>query len=252
MRNKNLSKQSKILIASLCLLVVAGLAYYQSRQPEVVVHLPSQKPVTLDRNESIRSAKNITALSKALQDSEKKKKNRKSAAERHKESLGFNEARYNYFVKQKLLVKNFKEKTHLDIDLPKNMHYVPLDLDDNVAGIYGSNTDKQFAMLATPGKVKMSDVISYIEESKKALPMLEGRELLTDKIQTVPAPESTGLSGLKVIPTTDASGKTAYAAVGERKDGKGTYLFMMEGPTGYFDENEGGLEVMLNSIKTRP
>lgn len=159
-----------------------------------------------------------------------------------------------YQNSQAKLINNFKDTVKLEMDIPASMDYIPMDMDEEVAGIYGSTQtgDRQFAILATRGNVSTEEAVSYLNESQEAFPMLKNRKLLSEKALKIDAPPETGLKELTIIPTEKSGKKGVYAALAPREDGKGTYLFMMEAPAAYFDENEGGLELMLKSIRTRP
>lgn len=172
----------------------------------------------------------------------------------YKRSIGFNPGRYDHVMKQKKLVREFKNLVKLEVMLPSNIEFVNVEMDDGVAAIYGSNLgqDKQLAVFAARGKIKLSQAVDYLEESQKGIPILEKRKFLVDQVQTIKAPESSGLGDLQVIPTTEKDGKAAYGALVERKDGKGTYLFLMEASADYFENQEESLEKMLQSAKASP
>lgn len=170
------------------------------------------------------------------------------------DSVGFQKSKFDYLIEQDAMKKRFKKKVKIHIDLPPHLDYIELDMEDSVAAIYGSNSasEQEFAMLATDKKVNVEDVMQYLKDSADALPLIKSHTFQPDKMATVKAPESTGLGNLKIIPSSESDGKGAFAAIAERKDGKGTYLFLMEAPSPYFDQNEEGLELMLKSIKTKP
>jgi hypothetical protein len=169
-------------------------------------------------------------------------------------SIGFDPVRFDRLLAQKKLIKDFKNQIKLEIKLPQNMIFTPMDMEDEIAGIYGSSLsgDKDFVIMATPKAVNVSQVVEYLNDSRNAFPLLQNHKLLPDKIIEIPAPQSSGLNNLKIIPSSSYKGQSAYAALALRKDGKGTYLFLLEAPSMYFDQNEDGLELMLESIKSRP
>lgn len=203
-----------------------------------ILEQPSPKviPIPLSRNSTLTSSQPEMINRKLLS------------------KIGSHRQGFERQMAQKSLVKDFKDKVKVEMDLPLNMEFIPMDMEDDVAGIYGMTVsgDKEFAMLATPRNVSVSQVVDYLKDATGALPLLKSHRLQPEKMQTLPAPASTGLKNLKIIPSKDANGKSAFAALAERKDGQGTYLFIMEAPTGYFDANEEGLEQMLKSIKTKP
>ncbi|MES2526368.1 MAG: hypothetical protein V4598_04750 [Bdellovibrionota bacterium] len=155
---------------------------------------------------------------------------------------------------QAKLIREFKKKVHIDMEFPQAMEYLDLDLDQNVAGIIGTSLDgkKTFAVLATNQKVSLSEALDYVKASQQSFPFMKNHKFMTDKIVSFPAPESTGLKPLTIVPATSHKGQGLYVALSERKDSKGTYLFMIEAPYHYFDANEDGLERMLGTVKAKP
>ncbi len=252
MRNRKLRSDNFTKFAPYILLFLILLGYALYRQeyadPEVFNVGSVNLPKVLDK-------KNVAPTKKKPHSvPEKSIEKNLSPTEIYKESIGFNSKRYDYFVKQKIIQREFKKTIKLDMDFPNNMDFTPINMENNIAGIYGTTPDKtkQFAVLATKGKVDVKEVLNYLHESANALPLLKNHEFQPDKIQTIKAPDSTGLGDLQVIPSTDASGKTTYAAIATRKDGEGSYLFLMQAPHAYYENNDDGLGIMLNSVKTKP
>lgn len=157
-------------------------------------------------------------------------------------------------LQQAKLIFDFKKKSHIDLEFPVAMDYLDLDLDDNVATILGTSLDgkKSFAVMAAPMKVSTDQAINFLMDNKAAFPFLKDHKFLPEQTKTFPAPESTGLKPLTIIPGSTTKGQGIYMALAERKDGKGTYLFMMEAPYWYFQHNEDGLEKMLGTVKAKP
>ncbi len=155
---------------------------------------------------------------------------------------------------QAKLIRDFKKKVHIDMEFPQAMDYLDLDLDNNVAGIIGTSLDgkKTFAVLATNQKVSLSEALDYVKSSQQSFPFMKNHKFMTDKSVTFAAPESTGLKPLTIVPATSHKGQGLYVALSERKDSKGTYMFMIEAPYHYFDANEDGLERMLGTVKAKP
>lgn len=167
---------------------------------------------------------------------------------------GFNMDLYKHGLSQKKLLEDFKAKIHLDMPFPPGLNYLDLDLDERVAGVIGTSIDgkKTFAVLATDQKVTADTAIAYLEESTDSFGFLKNHKFDTEKQLTFPSPPASGLKPLTIVPSSDHKGLGLYMALAERKDGKGSYLFMMEAPKKEFDENEDGLDLMLNMVKVRP
>ncbi len=152
------------------------------------------------------------------------------------------------------LVNGFKKKIHLEMGLPVTLNYIELDLDDNVAVLLGTgnNGKKNFGVLATAQKVSLDQALSFLKNNTQAFDFVANHRFLPEKAISVKAPESTGLKDLTIVPSTPYKGQGMYVALSPRKDGKGTYMFMMEAPSYEFVQNEEGLEKMLGTVKTQP
>jgi hypothetical protein len=239
MRNKRL----KVLVGLACALICT-LFYLSSKGSEDrAVRLNSRLPY-------FQSAPTSSSPGTLPGQTHRSKKISKT----YLKGVQYNREHFDQTLAHKNFIKTFKEKIKLSIELPKNMVFIPLDLEDNIAGIYGTSLsgDKNFAILATDQKVRFEEVTEYLESSRESFPMLKNHRLQPDKLIDVRAPESSGLHPLMIIPSTSHNGRSAYVAFAPRKDGKGSYLFIMSAPSPYFDQNESGLELLLESIKTKP
>lgn len=250
MKDKDLKNYNKAIIATVLLLIIIIVFFRKSfREVEVgddegvetAVTQGSNKTSKIPSTDDLKNLPPLATIPPA----------QVSAA--LKASTGFNKERYDYIVRQHVRIKKFKEKIKLKINLPKNLDYVDMDMEDNIAGLYGSNLkgDKSFVVLATTGDVSMKDAVGYLNESKKAFPLLEDHKLLPEKAISFSPPKSTGMGEMKIIPATSANGTTVYAAMGERADGKGSYMFMMEAPEKFFQESEGTLDQMMMSMQAQ-
>lgn len=162
---------------------------------------------------------------------------------------------YQRLLAQGKLLTEFKKKTHLNLDYPVALNYIELDLDPDVVSILGTSTDgkKNFGVIATTHKVSVETALAYLKENTAAFNFVGNHKFLPEKMISIKAPESTGLGDLKIVPsTTTGSLQSFYVALAPRKDGKGTYLFMLEAPYYEFDRNEEGLEKILHSMKAAP
>lgn len=159
----------------------------------------------------------------------------------------------SYLQDQLRLIQEFKALTRLDIDLPGGMDYIPLDLDDEVATISGTSFDQErrFTMFASKRKVSVPEALQFLEVNREALPLIQGYRFLPRKAFHWAAPPQSGLGEFTIIPATTVKGKTVFGALSSREDGAGTYLFLFEARAGYFDENEGFFEGLLQSLRTR-
>lgn len=169
-------------------------------------------------------------------------------------SRGISRAALNYKLYQQKLLKDFQKTIHLKMNFPPHMHYINIDLEDDVGAVYGTTIDgkESFAVFATSRKVSLDQALGYIQESSEALPMLKGHKFEPEKSINYTPTASTGLGPVTIIPSTDVNGKGLYAVFAPRIDEKGNYLFMMEADKSYFDVNEEGFEKMLLDMKAEP
>jgi hypothetical protein len=156
---------------------------------------------------------------------------------------------------QEKLLEDFRILTHLDLVVPPDMSFFNLDLDDRIAGIYGTTNsgNRDFVALASERIVTPREAARYLQDNEGLFPFLKNSTFELSKTLKVSSPENSGLGDLEIIPVKNSSRKNkVYAALVHRKDKKGSYLFMLDAPKDYFDQNESGLEVMLQHLKTRP
>lgn len=150
------------------------------------------------------------------------------------------------------LIKNFKSKISLDINLPSDMRFDELDLDADVAAMQGNSPDKKLAILAAPTTASPSVVASFLQENKSRIPMLVNHDFkISGDVKIIPAPKNSGISRVSVFPGGQKNGLLIYAALVERSDKKGTYLLIMEANPTYFDNYEGDLDNMLSSLSAK-
>lgn len=167
---------------------------------------------------------------------------------------GINRSVVNYKLYQQKLLSDFQNTIHLKMNFPPHMHYINIDLEDDIGAVYGTTIDgkESFAVLATSRKVSLNEALGYIEESSEAMPMLKGHKFEPEKSINYTPPATTGLGPVTIVPSTDVNGKGLYAVFAPRSDEKGNYVFMMEADKKYFDVNEEGFEKMLLDMKAEP
>lgn len=157
---------------------------------------------------------------------------------------------------QKTLQSEFLKEIKLQMKLPDNMHFEKLDLDDFTTGIYGvSNLEqKQFAIIAANKTASTSEIVGYLNELRNSIPILGNRQITINEsdIQKLDAPSDSGLEKFTIIPAGQVGTTELYAAYVERKDKKGSYLFIMSAPAAVFHQNEGALDDLMNKTKTVP
>ncbi|MFP5490087.1 MAG: hypothetical protein ACLGG0_01200 [Bacteriovoracia bacterium] len=157
---------------------------------------------------------------------------------------------------QKTLQGEFLKQIKLQMKLPDNMHFEKMDLDDFATGVYGVSSleQKQFAIIAANKTATTNEVVGYLNELKDSIPMLGNRTLTINEsdIKKIDAPSDSGLGTFTIIPAGQVGTSELYAAYVERKDKKGSYLFLMSAPAAVFHQNEGALDDLMNKTKTVP
>lgn len=151
---------------------------------------------------------------------------------------------------QEELTRKFQNTLQAKIYLPKNLYYHELDLDEGVAGIRGTGTGdiKDFTVLATAKRVNDQQIAGFLNEQDSGVPASKGVRFKTKPTMKVKAPPGKGVAEIKVFESNNPNVKAAYM---KRRDGKGSYLFIIKGQSGFFDKNEGFLDNMMNSFQAQ-
>lgn len=151
---------------------------------------------------------------------------------------------------QEVVRNNFKSLLQVDINLPKNLHYAELDLDEGLAGIRGTGSGdvRDFSILGTKKKVSAQLATAFLNESNSGVPTSQGARFTGKSKIKVKVPPGKGISKIEVI---DSSNPNVKAALISRADGKGSYLFVLKGQSGFFENNEGFLDNMLKNFQAK-
>lgn len=146
----------------------------------------------------------------------------------------------------------FKNLIQLDVNLPDEMHYTELDLDDGVAAMEGSSPGKKLLIMGTQRLASPALIAAYLKDQSNQIPMLAGYEFkISGELQNYPPPKNSGISKITVIPGGVHNGNQVFAAYLERGDKKGSYVFVMEANPSQFSQYEGDFDNMAESLKTR-
>lgn len=152
-------------------------------------------------------------------------------------------------------LSDFKKALHLDIDLPHGIKTLPLDLDfEEAEGIYWSIPQKnaKFALIGARGSFSTDEIVGFLNGGE--IPFIKKSNAFNkNAIKSVSPEGKPGVASLKILTgTPNKDGTHFYAAIIERSDGKGSYLFAGKGDEKFFDENEGTFERMYQSLKIMP
>ncbi|PIP93359.1 MAG: hypothetical protein COW00_20315 [Bdellovibrio sp. CG12_big_fil_rev_8_21_14_0_65_39_13] len=157
-------------------------------------------------------------------------------------------------TEQELLKTDFQKTIKANVKLPENLKYTQLDLEDGIGGLYGTDASGQneFAMLGTEKSATLDQIVDYLNNSQGALPQVRNGDFPNRPvIRKITPPSGRGISSIQVIQGKKSSDRMLYAAIVERSDRKGTYVFVMKAPTSFFDTNEGMLDSMLESLQVK-
>ena len=233
------------------LAVVIGFIFYQARDVDSLPEMsssvkPRQRP---DRKTHQASKDN-------LQESKYSAPEESSDDVVPEKAVSNEEIKQQVAEEQKTLQSEFLKQIKLQMKLPDNMHFEKMDLDDFATGVYGVSTleQKQFAIIAANKSATTNEVVGYLNELKDSIPMLGNRTLTINEgdIKKIDAPSDSGLGTFTIIPAGQVGTSELYAAYVERKDKKGSYLFLMSAPAAVFHQNEGALDDLMNKTKTVP
>ena len=149
---------------------------------------------------------------------------------------------------QQKLKAEVQTKLKANFDMPENLNYTEMDLEEGVAGVHGVGKGdlKSYTALGTNLKINDDMVTDYLNDSSNALPFAGKVKFQKKPVKQMMAPGHTGIGKVKIFESNNSGTK---AALLERRDGKGSYMIIMEANSGYFNSNEGYLEKMLDNFK---
>ncbi|GAB4417682.1 MAG: hypothetical protein OHK0056_26730 [Bacteriovoracaceae bacterium] len=165
------------------------------------------------------------------------------------------ESEVEKFQKEQELIKiDFQRKIMAKINLPGHMKYNVLDLEEGVEGIHGISPrgEEELSVLAAAKSVKVEEVVDYLEKSTSAFPQLRNGDFNKNSPTfKIAPPPGKGISNITIINGKKYGNQEVYAALVERSDKKGTYLFVMKASSKFFNENEGFLDKMLADFEAK-
>lgn len=161
-----------------------------------------------------------------------------------------------FLEEQKRITTAYKSLARLEMDLPPNMEFIEVDAGENVAVLYGSEIagdgDSSMAIVASKKTAGPEGISDFLNQNKEAFPMLKDRGFeISGKVQTFNAPDETGLGKVTLIPGGAKNGKEVWAAHVQRKDGGGSYVFIVEDRPDVFDNSEESFAALLETMKAK-
>ncbi len=149
-----------------------------------------------------------------------------------------------------VVLQEFKNLVELDFSPPSNIKFHNLEL-DQVEGIGSHAGDEGIAVIAAPFKASIDQAIKYIRDDRNDFMFLNGQDFSKlGEPKSIPAPENSGISRITLIPGGETNGKSNYAALAERADGRGTYLFILK-TSDSSDNVLPQINQFLGTLKTR-
>jgi hypothetical protein len=148
----------------------------------------------------------------------------------------------------------FLNLAHLDVNLPKDYAYQKLDISEDIAGLRGIDEHNKinFVVLAKRGSANPEEVPAFLRDQGDLIPGFGDKG---------PAPQ---LSAAKQLPPSEGSGlvqatywevikgdKVTRVVFANRKDGLGSYLFVVDGNAENLDAQEGRFEDILDNVKAK-
>jgi len=146
----------------------------------------------------------------------------------------------------------FKDLLKIEVELPKGMDFIELDLEGGVAAMEGQAPGRKMLIMGAARTATPELIASYLREQKASIPMLSKYDFkISGDLQNVTPPKNSGISKITVIPGGSNNGNPVFAAYVERSDKKGSYVFVMEASPGQFSQYEGDFDIMTDSFKTK-
>lgn len=152
----------------------------------------------------------------------------------------------------KAAVASFEQNARMSVRLPEDLNFVPLDLEESMASIYGSNphTNIAMAVVAAPMDATPSQAAQYVAENLGTFPNTRGHSIRNwSAPQNLSVSPQSGLKSATLLSTQMENGEALHLVLLNRSDGKGTYFFLASGKGGYFSDNEDRFDEALRSFK---
>lgn len=152
--------------------------------------------------------------------------------------------------------QNYFDVVKAKVDLPANLKFISVDIDDEGEAIYGYDhlTGMGLTLMAAPVVVDQKEVLPYLDKSQSYIPNTRDNPVV--KIggpQNLPAPkEETNLKDATLWSGTLKDGKDVHVLMLRRKDDKGSYFFLATGKKEYFQANDDYFEQMYNDFRALP
>jgi hypothetical protein len=147
-------------------------------------------------------------------------------------------------------LEDFKKLVELDFTAPAGEDFYNLEL-DQVEAIASHNENEGIAIVAAPFKATVDQAIKFIKEDRADFKFLKTQDFNSKgDLTNISPPANSGISRITLVSGGKSDGRTTYAAIAERADGRGTYLFILK-TSSSFESIGPQIKEVLGSLKTR-
>lgn len=143
-------------------------------------------------------------------------------------------------------------KAHLQVPFPEELHFVPLDLDDESIAIYGESEDVGLSMIAYPADATPQQAIQYLRDNANWIPNLEGKSISWRGVENIPPVPGSGLRESTVWSAVLSDKSELRVVFMNRQDQKGSYLSVATASSEYFWENDELFDSLYSELKALP
>lgn len=153
--------------------------------------------------------------------------------------------------KSKETVRNFKQQAYINIDLPEDYLFENIDIGSNdTLVLHGKNKGfkSNFTVIASQKSPSPNQILSILKANNEALPSINTRTTFNRRLKPKKLRAPRGFRDVHVWHT-NKNGKEVYAIYARRRDYKGSYLFALDAPRGYYYKNEERYFKILEKIK---
>lgn len=161
-----------------------------------------------------------------------------------------------YMVESEKVLNGFKEVARLEAELPTDLIYQEILLDDQVKSIHGSSPDgkNDLTALAYGKDANPDEAMEFLKQIASDLPAAKNSPVKgVDKGVDFPAPSpNSGFQGAKVWTAEHEDGRLSKVAFIRRSDGKGSYMFIITGSKQELEENDGLFDEIYANSRALP
>lgn len=153
-------------------------------------------------------------------------------------------------------LETFRKEVFLDIKPPETFDYINLDLDNNMAGIYGLDpiSNARVTGIAYAKDVPPDQVINLLKSNSDYLPNLANTKIknVGPEIKLPSPSKNSGLNPGSLWNGTLSNGEEFAAVFLPREDKRGVYFLMLTGSPSYFKSNDGAFDSLYDNVKALP